>query len=48
MNQYTSSNLITMFKNNEKSINSDEELIKKLKTFLKRAYNLICAHDKDN
>ena len=47
-NEPTSSNLITMFKNNEKSINSDEELIKKLKTFLKRAYNLICAHDKDN
>ena len=47
-NEPTSSNLITMCKNNEKSINSDEELIKKLKTFLKRAYNLICAHDKDN
>lgn len=47
-NEPTSSNLITMCKNDERSINSDEELIKKLKTFLKRAYNLICAHDKDN
>ena len=47
-NEFISSQFITMCINNEKSMNSDEKLIKKLKKFLKRAYNLICSHNKDN